>query len=305
MTAPTERPNEGGEPVVQSPANPRTAALRAGGETGVFQDTAFEPRHPDADVGLIAGDRDDPVLVCGIGYPMLSDLAFGTVVAYHVASLDIPGVAVADVSHTPITAYQTLDDGAYSTAVVVGAEKRGPGSLTDGTPSHAPGRTREFDASEYPEPDDEELVERVGESALGSNTVENVLVVSEAFGALPETTRVLTVEVGYDSWGTNAAEFTGPVEAAYEDVLDRVVSLVDDALDSHDRTDYHRHHSTVGDGFDGTYGQSDDGPNGDGTPADDPLENERVDGDAIDRLDADARTTLLELERGVVAGRDE
>lgn len=284
---------------------PGAAARRDGEAAGGYHDDTYKPGDGDADVGLIAGHRDDPVVVCGVGYPSLSDLAFGTVLAYHVAALDIPGVAVADASHTPITAYQTLDEGDYSTAIVVGAEKRGGGVVADGTPSRTPGKIREFDAREYPEPHEEELVNRVAESALGSNTVDNVVHISAGFGALPETTHVVTVEVGYDSWGMNVDEFTDPVNAARETVLDRVVSLIDDALEFDVRTDHHRHHRANGGVVDTPSGRMDTNADGDDTTPGDALENERVDVRAIDRLDDDARTKLLELDVGVVAGEEE
>jgi hypothetical protein len=63
-----------------------------------------------------------------------------------------------------------------------------------------------------------------------SNTVENVLVVARALDALPEDTRVLTVEPGYDSWGPTVKEFTDPVERALDPVLDWVLDAIEDDL---------------------------------------------------------------------------
>lgn len=179
---------------------------------------------PGSDPDLIAGSREDPVLVAGVGYPLLGDLAVGTVVAYRVAALEVPGMAVADCSHTPVAAFQTITDGAYQTVVVVGAEKRG-GELNDGTPSETPGAVHEYRAGEFPV-SEADLARRVGESVMGSNTVENVVAVGRAFGGLPADTWVITVEPGYDSWGLNVDEFTGPVAAVLPEVVDRVMARV-------------------------------------------------------------------------------
>ncbi|SEW08678.1 hypothetical protein [Natrinema salifodinae] len=206
----------------------RAAALRDAAESGPLFDDAYRPGQAGDGAGLVAGSRDDPVLVAGVGYPLLGDLAVGTVVAYRVCEWDPPGVAVADCSHTPVAAYQTITAGEYETVFLVGAEKRG-GELNDGIPSENPGAIHEYGASEYEIPEDE-LVERIGESAMGSNTVENVLAIAAAFGDLSDDTRIITVEPGYDSWGMTVDEFTDPVAIALEDVLERVLSHLEAAL---------------------------------------------------------------------------
>ena len=222
-------PGEPGDPIFDG----RAASLRDGAESGPLFAESYRPGETDAEAGLIAGDPSDPVLVAGVGYPLLGDLALGTVVAYRVADWDLTGVAVADCSHTPVAAYQILTAGDYETLVLVGAEKRG-GELNDGTPSETPGAIHERDVADF-EADDARIVERIGESAMGSNTVENVVLVSEALGDLPDDTRVLTVEPGYDSWGTNVDAFTDPVDNALEEVLDRVLEHLADALEGIDR----------------------------------------------------------------------
>lgn len=179
------------------------------------------------EAGLIAGTSEDPVLVGGVGYPLLSDLAFGTVVAHRVAAWDLPGVAVADLSHTPLAAYQTISEGDYETIRLVGAEKRG-GDLNDGTPSNDPGAIHEYgpDAVEMPE---DRLTELVGQSAMGFNTLENVVIVTRAFGLFPEDTRIIGVEPEYDSWGMSGEEFSDPVEDAFEAVMDRLLDAIEAA----------------------------------------------------------------------------
>ncbi|WP_396611347.1 hypothetical protein ACH9L7_14205 [Haloferax sp. S1W] len=196
------------------------AAADRTAETGPLFDAEYRPGESGADAGLVAGSPEDPVLVAGVGYPLLGDLAIGTVVAYRIAALDLPGVAVADCSNTPVAAYQTISEGDYQTLVLVGAEKRG-GELNDGTPSETPGAVHEYDGDAFDVPS-EQLADLVGESAMGSNTVENVLVVTRTLGDLPEDTHVLTVEPGYDSWGMTVDEFTDPVAAVLDDVIERV-----------------------------------------------------------------------------------
>lgn len=178
--------------------------------------------------GLIAGSREDPVLVAGVGYPLLSDLAFGTVVAHRVAEWDLPGVAVADLSHTPVAAYQTFSEGDFETIILIGAEKRG-GELNDGTPSDDPGAIHEYtpDAVEMPE---DQLTELVGQSAMGFNTLENVVIVTRALGSFPEDTRIIAVEPAFDSWGMSAEEFSDPVDDAFDGVEERLLEYLDDAL---------------------------------------------------------------------------
>jgi Ni,Fe-hydrogenase maturation factor len=210
----------------------QAASLRDGAESGPLFAESYRPGETDAEAGLVAGDPSDTVLVAGVGYPLLGDLALGTVVAYRVADWNLPGVAVADCSHTPVAAYQILTADEYETLVLVGTEKRG-GELNDGTPSETPGAVQERNVADF-EADEEHIVERIGESAMGSNTVENVVLVSEALGGLPDDTRVITVQPGYDSWGMNVDEFTAPVDDALEEVLDRVLEHLDDALDGVD-----------------------------------------------------------------------
>lgn len=199
------------------------------GEDPLFA-SVTEPSPGEAfgtEAGLIAGTREAPVLVAGVGYPLLSDLAFGTVIAHLVASWDLPGVAVADLSHTPVAAYQTISEGDYETVLLVGAEKRG-GELNDGTPSDDPGAIHEYipDAVEMPE---DRLTQLVGQTAMGFNTLENVVIVTRAFGSFPEDSRVIAVEPAYDSWGMSVDEFSDSMDAAFDEVVERLLGYIDDA----------------------------------------------------------------------------
>ncbi|MEF8819693.1 MAG: hypothetical protein V5A31_13050 [Haloferacaceae archaeon] len=175
--------------------------------------------------GLIAGDRDASQLVVGVGYPYLSDLAVGNVVADRLARRALPDVAVADCSHTPIAAYQTISRGAYDTVVVVGARKRGDG-LNTGTASTTPGRVHTYPTADVPVPEDD-IVDRLAECAMGSNTVENVVITTKALGAFPRDATVVDVEPAYDSWGFAVAEFSQPVADALDGLLETVLDCLE------------------------------------------------------------------------------
>ena len=74
---------------------------------------------------------------------------------------------------------------------------------------------------------DDRIADLVGQTAMGLNTLENVVVVTKALGEFPDRTKVLGVEPAYDSWGMTVEEFTDPVEAAREEVLDRTLSFLE------------------------------------------------------------------------------
>lgn len=199
------------------------------GETGpLFAGLTEHGGSDGTQAGLIAGDRLAPVLVAGVGYPLLGDLSLGTIVAHRVAEWDLHRVAVADCSHTPVAAYQTITAGDYEHVLLVGAENVGS-DPNDGRPSADPGRIHEYDPRDI-EMRDDRLADLVGQGAMGLNTLENVIVVTRALGEFPADAHVVAAEPGYDSWGMNADEFTDPVEAALDDVLARVRHYVDDAL---------------------------------------------------------------------------
>jgi Ni,Fe-hydrogenase maturation factor len=214
--------------------DPQTAARR--GTEAVFQDRdrpgsghgTSKGRSFGTDAGLIAGSKDASALVVGVGYPYLSDLAFGNVVADRVARWNLPNVAVADCSHTPIAAYQSITGGTYDHVVIVGARKRGDG-LNTGTESENPGAIHTYRPSDITVPTDD-LVERIAECAMGSNTVENVVVTTRTLDGFPDDTLVVDVEPKYDSWGFAVGEFSPPVAEALEDVLDLVLNHLETAV---------------------------------------------------------------------------
>jgi Ni,Fe-hydrogenase maturation factor len=182
--------------------------------------------------GLIAGDRTASQLVVGVGYPYLSDLAVGNVVADRAAEWDLPEVAVADCSHTPIAAYQTISKGDYDNVVVVGARKRGDG-LNTGSPSDDPGKIHTY-STETVEVPEEDIVNRIAECAMGSNTVENVVIITKALGEFPSGSKIIDIEPKYDSWGYAIEEFSPAVSNSF----DQLIELVLDELEaSHSPSD--------------------------------------------------------------------
>jgi Ni,Fe-hydrogenase maturation factor len=212
--------------------DPRTAARRgaevsAQARPGSGHGTS-KGRSFGTDAGLIAGSKDATALVVGVGYPYLSDLAFGNVVADRVADWGLPDVAVADCSHTPIAAYQSITAGDYDLVVIVGARKRGDG-LNTGTASEQPGTVHTYRPDAVAVPGDD-LVERIAECAMGSNTVENVVVTTRALGAFPGDALIVDVEPRYDSWGFDVTEFSPPVADALEDVLDLLLDRLEAAV---------------------------------------------------------------------------
>jgi Ni,Fe-hydrogenase maturation factor len=212
--------------------DPHTAARRGAevsdqGRAGSGHGTS-KGRSFGTDAGLIAGTKDAALLVVGVGYPYLSDLAFGNVVADRVARWDLPGVAVADCSHTPIAAYQSITAGEYEQVVVVGARKRGDG-LNTGTASDQPGEIHVYPPGEVAVPDGD-LVERIAECAMGSNTVQNVVITTRALDGFPTDSLVIDVEPKYDSWGFEVSEFSPPVADALADTLDLLLDHFESVL---------------------------------------------------------------------------
>jgi|GEM_PF-6086405 len=211
------------------PLDPRTAAERGQSVSAQHRLGSghghSKGRSYGTAAGLIGGDRSASQLVVGVGYPYLSDLAVGNVVADRLAKCDLPDVAVADCSHTPIAAYQTITVGEYDTVVVVGARKRGDG-LNTGTPSTDPGRIHTYPPADIPVPEDD-IVDRLAECAMGSNTVENVVITTKALGEFPRDSVVVDVEPEYDSWGFAIEEFSPPVTDAFDDLLWTVLECLE------------------------------------------------------------------------------
>lgn len=204
------------------PEPPEAGFPAEGSGVGIAKGRTF-----GSDAGRIHGSKTDPVLVGGVGYPYLADLALGTVLAHRLAETEPEGVAVADLSHTPIASVQTIAEGDHEALLLVGAEKRG-GELNDGEPSEDPGRVRSYAPDDLPDLEREDATRLIGQGAMGLITVENVLQIGRLLDELPEPTRAITVEPAYDSWGMEVEAFSDPVEEVLDDLERRIEAWVED-----------------------------------------------------------------------------
>jgi len=131
------------------------------------------------------------VLVGGVGYRFLRDGAVGPYMADHLAAAASNGVEVEDLGYHPIGFTQNLQDRpAYDRIVLVGAIKRGrePGTVTAYRWDHAL-------------PSVKEIQERVSEAVTGVISLDNLLIVTEAFKAFPDDVRVVEIEPADEGWG--------------------------------------------------------------------------------------------------------
>jgi hydrogenase maturation protease len=143
------------------------------------------------------------VIVAGVGYRNLRDHSIGVEVADRLEKLSWAGdVVVEDLSYNPIAVVQRLDDEPpeqrFRRAVVVGAVERGrsPGTVTayrwDGVL-----------------PVDDEIQRAVAEAVTGVIALDNTLVVTRHFGALPDEVVVVEVEPAVQEFGDTFSEALG------------------------------------------------------------------------------------------------
>ena len=152
------------------------------------------------------------VLVCGVGYRFLRDNALGVYITDTLAPEASNGVEFEDLGYHPVGFTQNLAERpAYDRIVFVGAVNRGrePGTIT----------TYRYD---HVLPDVKEINERVGDSVTGSISLDNLIVVSEAFKALPEDVWVVEIEPGDETWGEG---FSDAVQAKLPEITDTVWNL--------------------------------------------------------------------------------
>ena len=152
------------------------------------------------------------VLVCGVGYRYLRDNALGVWVTDTLAPRASNGVEFEDLGYHPVGFVQNLNDRqTYDRIVFVGSIKRGrePGAITSYRWDHAL-------------PDVKEIQERVADSVTGTISLDNLLVVSEQFKALPEDVWVVEVEPADETWGDG---FSAEIEAKLPEVVETVWSL--------------------------------------------------------------------------------
>src|SRR5262245_38429260 len=153
------------------------------------------------------------VIVAGVGYRNLRDHSAGVEVADRLAGRAWPAeVVVEDLSYNPIAVGQRLEDEPadrrFERAIVVGAVERGrePGTVTayrwDGVL-----------------PGDGEIHRAVTEAVTGVIALDNTLIVTRHFGALPDDVIVVEVEPAEHEFGDTLGD-------AVADAFDGLYALV-------------------------------------------------------------------------------
>ena len=148
------------------------------------------------------------VLVGGVGYRFLRDHAVGPLLADRLAERAADGIEVEDVSYHPIGLAQNLEEREpYDRLVLVGAVARG----------RDPGTVEAY-RWRGPLPPADEVQQRVAEAVTGVISLDNLLIVCGALGALPEDVRVVEVEPADEGWGDGLSprveERLGEIEEA-------------------------------------------------------------------------------------------
>jgi len=159
------------------------------------------------------------VIVAGVGYRNLRDHSLGVEVTDRLAVRAGEDVVVEDLSYNPIAVVQRLEDEPparrFARAVVVAAAER---------PGRAPGTVAAY-RWDGALPADEEVHRAVTEAVTGVIALDNTLVVTRHFGALPDEVAVVEVEPAVHEFGdTLSAEMSGALGA----VCDLVWTLATD-----------------------------------------------------------------------------
>jgi hydrogenase maturation protease len=159
-------------------------------------------------------------LIGGIGYRNLRDHSVGVAAVDHLALRDWPeGVVVEDVSYGPIAVLQRLEDEPadrrFARAVIVAAplrEGRLPGSVTcyrwDGVL-----------------PSSDEIQRAVADAVTGVIFLDNTLIVTRYFGALPEEVVVVEVEPEIHEFGET---FSPAIAGIFDELCELVITLATD-----------------------------------------------------------------------------
>ncbi len=149
------------------------------------------------------------VLIGGVGYRYLRDGAVGIYITDRLAAAATNGLEIEDLGYHPVGFTQNLQDRpVYDRIVLVGAVARGrePGTVTSYRWDHVL-------------PSKQEIQERVSESVTGVISLDNLLIVTEAFGAFPEDVRVVEIEPADEGWGDG---FSPVIEDKLEEIEEAV-----------------------------------------------------------------------------------
>lgn len=152
------------------------------------------------------------VLIGGVGYRFLRDGALGPSLADALAPRAGDGVEVEDLGYHPVGFTHNLQARPpYDRIVLVGAVARGrqPGTVTAYRWDHVL-------------PSVKEIQERVAEAVTGVISLDNLLIVTEAFGALPADVWVVEAEPADEGWGEG---FSPEVESKLAQIEATVWSL--------------------------------------------------------------------------------
>ena len=165
------------------------------------------------------------VIVAGVGYRNLRDHSIGAAVADRLETAPWPlDVVVEDLSYNPIAVVQRLEDEPpeqrFRRAVVIGAVER------QGRP---PGTVAVY-RWDGVLPGDEEIQRAVTEAVTGVIALDNTLVVTRHFGALPDEVVVVEVEPVVQEFGDTFSEVVGrQLDGVCE--LVRLLATRDDAVE--------------------------------------------------------------------------
>lgn len=158
------------------------------------------------------------ILVAGVGYTNLRDLSVGPALVARLQRDRWPAVVViADLSYSPIDVlFQLQAAPRFSLGIFAGAvlRERPPGSVTMMSWNPPPVTL-------------DELQSRVSEAIAGVIDLENLLLILDHFGALPEKVTIVEIEPFDQSWGDGLSALG---EAALEEAERRVRGLVRQAL---------------------------------------------------------------------------
>lgn len=144
------------------------------------------------------------VIVAGVGYRNLRDHSVGVEVVDRLEADAWPdGVVVEDLSYNPIAVVQRLEDEPpdrrFQRAVIVGAVERS---------GRAPGTIAVY-RWDGVLPVDQEIHRAVTEAVTGVIALDNTLVVTRHFGALPDDVVVVEVEPAVHEFGDTFSELVG------------------------------------------------------------------------------------------------
>ena len=152
------------------------------------------------------------VLVGGVGYRFLRDGGLGPYLADTLAKRATNGIEVEDLGYHPVGFTQNLEERPdYDRIILVAAVERG----------REPGTVKAY-RWDHALPSTEQIQDRVGEAVTGSISLDNLLIVTEAFGAFPDDVQVVEVEPADESWGDG---FSDIVQAKLPEIEETVWSL--------------------------------------------------------------------------------